>query len=65
MIDPGPTSRVGSLLTGSPHVVLERAGWTLPGRVLLPAGRAVVLGCSAVAVAGGGLVARALYRRRR
>ncbi len=41
MIDPERTSRVGRLLTGSPHVVLDRAGWALPARAALPPGAAL------------------------
>ena len=41
MIDPERTSRVGRLLTGSPHVTLDRAGWALPARAALPPGAAL------------------------
>lgn len=64
MIDPGRTSRVGSLLTGSPHVILERSGWSLPGRALLPVGRAVLV-ASAAAVAAGVLLLGVRRRRGR
>jgi hypothetical protein len=50
VIDPERTSRVGALLTGSPHVVLDRAGWALPLRASLSPGGAVVLAGSVVAV---------------
>ncbi|GAA4743402.1 hypothetical protein [Actinomycetospora chibensis] len=42
MIDPERSSRVGRLLTGSPHVTLDRAGWALPVRAALPPGAARV-----------------------
>jgi hypothetical protein len=63
-IDPGRTSRAGGLLAGSPHVILDGAGWRLAGRVLLPARRALLLGAGlAVAVGTGGSV-RSIRRRR-
>ncbi|MDF2977579.1 MAG: hypothetical protein K0S40_2307 [Actinomycetospora sp.] len=65
VIDPRRTSRAGALLTGSPHVTLDRAGWALPVRASLPPRAAAVLAAVASVVAVGGLVsARALRRRR-
>lgn len=66
VIDPGRTSRVGAVLAGSPHVVLERAGWALPVRASVPPGAVTVLaGAVAAALAVGGLVTgRAVLRRR-
>jgi hypothetical protein len=66
VIDPERTSRVATLLTGSPHVLLDRAGWALPVRATLPPGGVAVLaGTVAAVLAGGALVSgRAMLRRR-
>ena len=66
VIDPERTSRVGALLTGSPHVTLDRAGWALPARVSLPPGAVAILaGTAAALLAAGGLVSGGAVRRRR
>jgi hypothetical protein len=49
-IDPGRTSRLGSLVAGSPHVVLDRSAWVLAARTRLPIVRGVALGAAAVVV---------------
>src|SRR4051794_5442464 len=57
VIDPERTSCAGALLTGSPHVVLDRAGWALPLRASLsPGGTVVLAGSVAAVLALGGLV---------
>jgi len=65
VIDPARTSRVGALLTGSPHIVLDRAGWALPVRASLPGGVPVLAGTVATVLAVGGLVSGRAIRRRR
>jgi len=66
VIDPDRTSRVGALLTGSPHVTLDRAGWALPARASLPPGAVTILaGTVAALLAAGGLVSGRAVRRRR
>ena len=59
-VDPGRTSRVGGLLAGSPHVILDGVGWRLAGRGLLPRRRALLLTATvAVVVAlGAGVSSR-------
>jgi hypothetical protein len=59
-VDPGRTSRLGGLLAGSPHVILDGSGWRLVGRGLLPGRRAVLLGSAivGVALAVAGIAAR-------
>jgi hypothetical protein len=64
MIDPERTSRVGELLTGSPHIVLDRAGWALPVRASLPGGVTVLAGVATVLAVGGLVSGRAIRRRR-
>lgn len=44
MIDPERTSRLGALLTGSPHLTLDHAGWVLPARAAFPPGSVTFLG---------------------
>ena len=51
MIDPERTSRVGQLLTGTPHVTLDRAGWALPARAALSPGAALVVRTAVAVVA--------------
>ncbi|MFC5061773.1 hypothetical protein [Actinomycetospora atypica] len=49
-IDPARTSRLGSLVTGSSHVVLDRSAWTLAARTRLPSARGLALGAAAAVV---------------
>lgn len=66
VIDPERTSRIGELLTGSPHITLDRAGWALPVRAShLPGGVTVLVGTAATVLAVGGLVSGRALRRRR
>jgi len=62
-VDPGRTSRLGGLLAGSPHVILDGAGWRLVGRGLLPGPRVLLLG-AAVALAVAGVASRSTSGRR-
>ena len=65
MIDPERTSRLGALLTGSPHVTLDRAGWALPVRAVLPPRVVTLVGPAVgVIVAAGGALLWARHRRR-
>ena len=36
-LDPNRTSRIGALLTGSPHVAVDPAAWSVVARTVLPA----------------------------
>jgi len=48
VVDPAHTSRVAALLTGSPHISIDRPGWALAARKMAPA--TVAVGVVAVAV---------------
>ncbi len=63
VVDPAPTSRVAALLTGSPHISIDRSGWALAARKMAPATVAVAVGVVAVAVTAL-LAAAAVVRRR-
>lgn len=63
MIDPERTSRLGALLTGSPYVTLDRAGWTLPARAALPPGLPAVVAPAVGVLAAAGVLVWALRRR--
>lgn len=67
MIDPERMSRLGRLLTGSSHVTVDRAGWTVPARAVLPAGATLVGRVTAVAAAVAvlGVLGLGLTRSRR
>lgn len=49
-IDPDRTSRLGSLVAGNSHVVLDRSAWTLAARTWVPTVRSLALGAVAAAV---------------
>ncbi len=60
VVDPTHTSRVAALLTGSPHITIDRQGWALVTRTLAPTPiAAVAMGVTAL------LAAAAVVRRRR
>ena len=63
-VDPGRTSRLGGLLAGSPHVILDGAGWRLVGRGLLPGPRALLFGAAVVAAVAAGVSSRSTSGRR-
>ncbi len=61
VVDPAHTSRVAALLTGSPHISIDRPGWALAARKMAP----VTIAVTVVAVAVAALLAVAAVPRRR
>ena len=60
VLDPARTSRVSALLTGSPHIAIDRPGWALAARTMAPTTIAAFAGGVAAL-----LVAATIIRRRR
>ena len=65
VVDPAHTGRVAALLTGSPHITVDRRGWALAARTMAPATIAVAVAAGVVAVAVTALLAAAAVIRRR
>ena len=60
VVDPAHTSRVAALLTGSPHITVDRLGWALAARTVASTTvAAVAVGATAL------LAVAAIVRRRR
>jgi hypothetical protein len=65
-LDPHRTSRIGALLTGSPHVAVDPAAWGVVARAALPAAlrrRRTTAWALPLALSVGGLLVRRLRRR--
>ena len=62
VVDPAHTSRVAALLTGSPHITVDRLGWALAARtVASTTAAAVAVGATALLA----VAVAAMVRRRR
>jgi hypothetical protein len=64
-LDPNRTSRIGALLTGSPHVVIDPAAWSVVARTVLPAlrRRGIMTWALPLCLSVGGFVLLRLRRR--
>jgi len=62
VVDPAHTSRIAALLTGSPHITVDRLGWALAARtVASTTAAAVAVGATALLA----VAVAAVVRRRR
>jgi hypothetical protein len=64
-LDPNRTSRIGALLTGSPHVTVDPAAWSVVARAALPATlrrRGIMTWALPLAFSVGGFVVLRLRR---
>jgi len=63
VVDPDHNSRAAALLTGSPHITIDRPGWALAARTVAP----TTIAAAAVSVAAVGvtalLTAVAIFRK--
>jgi hypothetical protein len=59
VVDPAHTSRVAALLTGSPHITVDRQGWALAARTVAPTTvAAVAVGATALLAAAVAAIVR-------
>lgn len=57
-VDPAQKSRVAAVLTGSPHIGIDRAGWALAARAVSPTTLAAVAGSVAALLATAAIIRR-------
>jgi hypothetical protein len=59
VVDPAHKSRVAALLTGSPHITIDRSGWALAARTVGPTTLAAVAGGVVALLACAAVIRRA------
>ena len=58
VVDPAHNGRVAALLTGSPHLRIDRPGWSLAARTATPTTLAAIAGTVAVLFAAASVIRR-------